>query len=200
MFDTLAALPPENRWRGQTYPWPIVAALIEANHVGQPDPDGRERRYLLIRRKKNPYAGYWALIGGKWDFGETLMTAAVREAQEETGLQVRFVALRGVVNERLAPAEAGREAAHFLIFVCEVAATSGEAREQDEGAVTWFSLAQIDQLHHDGRIIPSDYAMIRRFASSVVAVPHYEAEMVEGTPEQGPVLSRFEAIGRVDGP
>jgi 8-oxo-dGTP diphosphatase len=196
MFDTLAALAPEKRWRGQLYPWPIVATLIEANHVAPPDPGGRERRYLLIRRKKEPYAGFWALVGGKWDFGETLMTAAAREAQEETGLQVRFVALRGVVNERLAPAEAGGEAAHFLIFVCEVAATGGEAGEQDEGAVAWFSLVEIDQLHRDGRIIPSDYSMMRRFAGAAVAVPHYEAEMVEGTPEQGPVLSRFEAIGR----
>lgn len=149
MFDTLPALPPQKRWRGQSYPWPIVATLIEANQVAPPDHDAGERRYLLIRRKKEPYAGFWALIGGKWDFGETLMAAAVREAQEETGLQARFVALRGVVNERLAPAEDGGEAAHFLIFVCEVAATGGEAGEQDEGAVAWFSLAEIDQcLHH----------------------------------------------------
>jgi hypothetical protein len=41
MFDTLAALAPEKRWRGQLYPWPIVATLIEANHATPPDPGGR---------------------------------------------------------------------------------------------------------------------------------------------------------------
>jgi 8-oxo-dGTP diphosphatase len=211
MFDNLSALPPENRWRRQAYPWPIVAALIEANHVSPPEGDTVERRYLLIRRRKEPYGGFWALVGGKWDFGETLAAAAVREVLEETGLQTHFVALRGVVNERLAPGTTAGEAAHFLIFVCEVVATAGQASEQDEGEVAWFSLAQIDRLQQNGQIIPTDYTMIRRFAGSSEAVIHYEAEMAPGmapgvppgmppgTPPgmpPGPVLIRFEAVGR----
>jgi 8-oxo-dGTP diphosphatase len=202
MFDDLAALPPENRWRGQAYPWPIVAALIEANHVSPPEGETVERRYLLIRRRKEPYAGFWALVGGKWDFGETLAAAAVREVVEETGLQTRFVALRGVVSERLAPAAEGGQAAHFLIFVCEVVVTGGQAGEQDEGEVAWFSPAQIDRLQQNGQIIPTDYTLIRRFAGSSEAVIHYEAEMAPGMPPgmppgtpPGPVLIRFEAVG-----
>jgi len=47
--------------------------------------------------------GKWALVGGKWDFGETLSQATTREVQEETGVITDFVALREFVNERIFP-------------------------------------------------------------------------------------------------
>ncbi len=47
---------------------------------------GDRRRVLLIRRR-NPPRG-WAIPGGFVDRGETVESAAVREAGEETGLTV----------------------------------------------------------------------------------------------------------------
>ncbi len=41
---------------------------------------------VLIKRKNPPYG--WALPGGFVDYGEDLETAAVREAKEETGLDI----------------------------------------------------------------------------------------------------------------
>jgi ADP-ribose pyrophosphatase YjhB (NUDIX family) len=43
---------------------------------------------VLIKRKNPPYG--WALPGGYVDYGESLEQAAIREAKEETGLQVQL--------------------------------------------------------------------------------------------------------------
>lgn len=44
---------------------------------------------VLIKRKNPPYG--WALPGGYVDYGEALEHAAIREAKEETGLQVKLL-------------------------------------------------------------------------------------------------------------
>ena len=61
-------------------------------------PDG-EGRVLLIQRANDPYEGSWALPGGFVDVGETVEDAAVREAKEETGLDVELLRLVGVYSE-----------------------------------------------------------------------------------------------------
>jgi 8-oxo-dGTP diphosphatase len=50
---------------------------------------------VLVRRAIEPGYGKWVFPGGYVDRGETLTTAAVREAREECGLDVR---LDGLVN------------------------------------------------------------------------------------------------------
>jgi ADP-ribose pyrophosphatase YjhB (NUDIX family) len=35
----------------------------------------KDKKLLLIRRKKEPYAGFWGLAGGKVKFGENFETA-----------------------------------------------------------------------------------------------------------------------------
>ena len=52
--------------------------------------DGRGRRGIVLVERKNPPLG-WALPGGFVDYGETLEAAAVREAREETSLEVELL-------------------------------------------------------------------------------------------------------------
>lgn len=52
-------------------------------------------RIVLVRRAIDPGYGQWVFPGGYVDRGELLTSAAVREAREECGLDVR---LEGLVN------------------------------------------------------------------------------------------------------
>jgi ADP-ribose pyrophosphatase YjhB (NUDIX family) len=58
-------------------PLPTVDIIIEINGG-----------IVLIKRKNPPYG--WALPGGFVDYGESLETAAVREAKEEVSLDVEI--------------------------------------------------------------------------------------------------------------
>ena len=59
---------------------------------------------LLTLRKRPPEAGHWSIARGKVEFMDTLEETAVREAREETGLDVELVRLL-CVTDHLVPAE-----------------------------------------------------------------------------------------------
>jgi ADP-ribose pyrophosphatase len=54
---------------------------------------------ILIKRKYDPYKGSWALPGGFVEWGETVESAVVREAKEETGLEVDIIRMVGVYSD-----------------------------------------------------------------------------------------------------
>ena len=55
--------------------------------------------FILIKRKNEPYKDYWALPGGFVDYGECVEDAAIREALEETGINVELKELVGVYSD-----------------------------------------------------------------------------------------------------
>ncbi|AIF69998.1 hypothetical protein PAP_08050 [Palaeococcus pacificus DY20341] len=54
---------------------------------------------VLIKRRNYPYKDHWALPGGFVEYGERVEDAAVREAKEETGLNVELLGLVGVYSD-----------------------------------------------------------------------------------------------------
>lgn len=55
--------------------------------------------FILIKRKNEPYKNCWALPGGFVEYGETVETAAVREAKEETSIDVELLDLVNVYSK-----------------------------------------------------------------------------------------------------
>lgn len=54
---------------------------------------------VLVKRSFDPYKDYWALPGGIVEYGETIEVAVIREAKEETGLDVKIEKLVGVYSD-----------------------------------------------------------------------------------------------------
>lgn len=72
-------------------------------------------RYLIVKRAAEPDAGLWSIPGGLVEVGEGTKDAAIREAKEETGLEVDIVDVLGVVD-RIVRDDASRIKYHFVII------------------------------------------------------------------------------------
>jgi 8-oxo-dGTP diphosphatase len=59
----------------------------------------KDREIVLIRRKRKPFQGQYALPGGFVEYGETVEAALRREVLEETGLVVQIESLVGVYSD-----------------------------------------------------------------------------------------------------
>jgi 8-oxo-dGTP diphosphatase len=80
-------------------------------------------RVVLVRRAIEPGYGLWVFPGGYVDRGETTTDAAIREAREEAGLQIR---LDGLINIYSYP---GRP---IVIIVYRASIVGGELCTDDE--------------------------------------------------------------------
>ncbi|MBI5067009.1 MAG: NUDIX hydrolase [Deltaproteobacteria bacterium] len=83
-------------------------------------------RVVLVERRYPPLG--WALPGGFVDVGETLEAAAVREAREETGLEVRLLDLVGCYSDPR------RDARRHTVTAAFLASAVGEPRGGDDAA------------------------------------------------------------------
>jgi 8-oxo-dGTP diphosphatase len=71
-------------------------------------------------------------VGGHIEQDEDVYTSALREMHEETGLDVRDVQLRGVINIDASDPRAG-----ILLFVFTAQATSRDFTSSSEGKLRW---------------------------------------------------------------
>jgi len=97
---------------------------------------------VLIKRKYDPFKGCWAIPGGFVEYGETVDDAVVREAKEETGLEVEIEGLVGVYSD---PARDPRGHVVSVCFLCK--AVGGELiAETDAEDVGEFEIDELKDL------------------------------------------------------
>ncbi|NJD06023.1 MAG: NUDIX hydrolase [Methylococcaceae bacterium] len=103
---------------------PLLAADALIQLVDRPG-----KPIVLIERANPPHG--WAVPGGFVDVGESLEAAAVREAKEETCLDVTLVALLGIYSN---PARDPRGHTVTAVYVAEATGTpeaADDARHLD---------------------------------------------------------------------
>jgi 8-oxo-dGTP diphosphatase len=83
-----------------------------------------DRGIVLIERKNPPHG--WALPGGFVDYGESLEQAAVREAKEETSLEVRLS------EQFYTYSDPSRDPRHHTVSTVYIATASGDPRGADD--------------------------------------------------------------------
>ena len=98
-------------------PTPTVDIIIELAD--------RPHRPIILIERLNPPLG-WAIPGGFVDYGELVETAAVREAQEEIGLQVELIEQFHVYSDP------NRDPRQHTLSIVFLATATGEPRAGDD--------------------------------------------------------------------
>ncbi|MGD2294464.1 MAG: NUDIX hydrolase [Candidatus Aminicenantes bacterium] len=126
-------------------PIPTVDVIIEIEKA-----DGQQG-IILIKRKNPPFG--WALPGGFVDYNEPLEKAAVREAKEETALDVQLK------YQMFTYSDPQRDPRHHTITTVYVASAQGTPEAKDDAVeIGIFSRDEINfPLAFDHAKILEDY-------------------------------------------
>ena len=135
-------------------PVPTVDIIIEVM-------DGRKSRGVVLIERKNPPPG-WALPGGFVDYGETLEAAAIREAREETSLEVELL------GQFRAYSDPARDPRLHTISTVFIARAAGEPKAADDArtAVVVDPRDRSLRLAFDHRKIIDDYLAAKKGRAS----------------------------------
>jgi len=113
----------------------------------------RKPHVLLIKRKKAPFKGKWALPGGFVGMDEPLEEAARRELEEETGVPVQKLKQIGAFGD---PKRDPRGRVITVAYLARVPVKAAQTRADDDAAeARWFPLDDLPPLAFDHAIIIS---------------------------------------------
>ena len=103
---------------------------------------------LFVKESKEISKDRYSLPAGRLEFGETLIECAIREAKEETGLNVILEKLVGIYQR-----PASSEKSNTTVFCFYSKIISGEITPTEEHPVVEFlSLEQISKLQEDHKL------------------------------------------------
>lgn len=130
----------------QRNPYPTVDIVLQQHDT-----------VLMVARAKDPFKDMLALPGGFINRGETAEDAAIREAKEETSLEIEPLEILGVYSD---PTRDPRGHVMSVVFVGLV--INGKASAGDDAArLEWLPIADLvkskNRIAFDHATILSDY-------------------------------------------
>ena len=138
------------------YPRPAVTAdCIVITREAEP-------KVLLIQRGDQPFKGGWAFPGGFMNMDETTEQCAIRELEEETGLQISDVHQIGAYSKVDRDPRGRTVTVAYLAIIDEPVAVTGQ---DDAAKAEWWPLSDLPHLafdHYDIFIIKRNKLWARR--------------------------------------
>jgi ADP-ribose pyrophosphatase YjhB (NUDIX family) len=130
-------------------PVPTVDIIIKI--VNENDKSNYQNNIVLICRKNPPYG--WAIPGGFVDYGESLENAAIREAKEETSLDIK------IIRQLHTYSEPDRDPRQHTISTVFIAEASGLPAGRDDAlkAKIFTKNTLPDEIAFDHKKILDDY-------------------------------------------
>ena len=100
---------------------------------------------VLIKRKNPPFKDYWAIPGGFIELGETVETAVIREAKEETGLDIIIDKVFAIYSD---PERDPRGHTISIVYICKNVSNIKEHLKADTDAkeVRIFNYIEVSNL------------------------------------------------------
>lgn len=102
----------------------------------------KDRKVLLVKRGRAPFAGLWSLPGGRIEGDETPRQAACRELKEETGIEAE---VEGIIDTVKVAADSPGDTYRLTVFYGRPIGGSLTAGSDAEAA-EWVHLEDIDAL------------------------------------------------------
>jgi 8-oxo-dGTP diphosphatase len=108
----------------------------------------RDGKLVVVRRGVQPGRGKWSIPGGAVELGEKTMDAAVREAKEESGLDIELEACRPLdVIDSIIKDDKGRLQFHYVLLQFLARSKGGTLKPSgDVLDVQWVSVEDLKEL------------------------------------------------------
>lgn len=114
--------------RGPIPTWYFALVVVRRGH-----------RFLLTQERK--YGSTWSIPGGRVEPGETLVTAAIREVHEETGVPIR---IDGILRVEHSPQDMGGVRMRILFAGSPIDDTAPKTTADAESlGAAWLTLDEI---------------------------------------------------------